>query len=290
MLAVNADISKITYPVLASPKFDGIRCVVKDGRCMTRNLKDLPNVATRNKILSLFQDIPGVIDGEIIAGSTFNETSSKIMSFNGEPDFQYHIFDYVSNDNYTMGYADRILSLYSDLSKYFEYMFIKPVFPVPIHDYEELYAYEETCLSQGYEGCIIRSPKSLYKFGRSTVKEGYLLKIKRFTDAEAEVIGMDELMTNMNDLGVDEKGYAKRSSCKDGLVGGNTLGSLKVKDCESGVEFAIGTGFDADLREQIWNNKQDYIGQLVKYKSQKSGEKDLPRFPVFLGFRSKDDL
>lgn len=44
------------------------------------------------------------------------------------------------------------------------------------------------------------------------------------------------------------------------------------------------------LRSEIWNNQSKYIGKLVKYKSQKVGEKDAPRFPVFLGFRDLKDM
>ena len=42
--------------------------------------------------------------------------------------------------------------------------------------------------------------------------------------------------------------------------------------------------------KEIWNNREDYLGKLVKYKFMTTGIKDLPRHPVFVGFRSEDDM
>ena len=53
-------------------------------------------------------------------------------------------------------------------------------------------------LDDGYEGLMLRAPDGPYKFGRSTVKENTLLKVKNFLDDEAEVIGFKEQTTNTN--------------------------------------------------------------------------------------------
>jgi len=70
----------------------------------------------------------------------------------------------------------------------------------------------------------------------------------------------------------------------------DTLGTLLVRDVHTGVEFGIGSGFTAEDRQRFWNNKQKVIGTIVKYKYFPTGSKDKPRFPVFLSFRSKDDM
>jgi DNA ligase 1 len=59
---------------------------------------------------------------------------------------------------------------------------------------------------------------------------------------------------------------------------------------EDGVEFNIGTGFDAATRQTIWDNREAYLGRLVKFKSMTHGTKDRPRHPVFIGWRHEDDL
>ena len=154
----------------------------------------------------------------------------------------------------------------------------------------ELLAYEAKVLLEGYEGIMIRSPNSPYKFGRSTLKEGWLLKLKRFVDSEATILEIYEQMSNQNEAEKDAFGRTKRSSALSGQIPADTLGGFRVKDLKSGVEFGIGSGFDDRLREEVWNHKEEYIGRIVKYKYQKIGEKIAPRFPVFLGFRDVRDI
>lgn len=69
-----------------------------------------------------------------------------------------------------------------------------------------------------------------------------------------------------------------------------TLGSLLVKPFNGGDLFYIGTGFSALDRQAIWDNRESYIGKIVKFKYQKHGTKDRPRIPVFLSFRDPTDM
>jgi DNA ligase-1 len=72
------------------------------------------------------------------------------------------------------------------------------------------------------------------------------------------------------------------------MVPMNTAGTLIVRN-RDGLEFGIGSGLDDKTREELWNNKEKYIGKLVKYKYFPQGVKELPRHPVFLGFRDEED-
>jgi DNA ligase-1 len=151
---------------------------------------------------------------------------------------------------------------------------------------------------------MIRSTAGPYKFGRSTEKEGWLLKLKRFEDSEAVVLGCYELMHNANEATKDELGHTKRSSHKANKQGRGTLGGLHVRDLKTGVEFDIGTGFDDALRAELWSLHQlnvalqvpakfsagAVVGRVAKYKFFPTGSKDKPRFPVFLGFRDSIDM
>jgi DNA ligase-1 len=135
-----------------------------------------------------------------------------------------------------------------------------------------------------------RAPNGPYKFGRSSTNEGTLLKLKRFEDSEAEIIGVEELLSNQNDANKNALGHTERSSHKANMVPMGTMGCLNVRDLKSKVEFSIGTGFDADTRAEFWKTRKTVIGKIVKYKYFASGSKDKPRFPVFLGFRDKRDM
>jgi DNA ligase-1 len=147
---------------------------------------------------------------------------------------------------------------------------------------------ESDFLEQGYEGMMIRHPDSRYKYGRSTEREGGLVKVKRFTDAEAEVIGFVEEMHNGNEAKTDALGHTERSTEKAGLVGKGTLGALVVRDAQGRV-FNIGTGFTAVQRADLWLRQPDYLGSLVTFKYFDHGIKESPRHPVFKSFRAKED-
>jgi DNA ligase 1 len=155
---------------------------------------------------------------------------------------------------------------------------------------DALDAFEAKQLERGLEGVILRAPNGPYKFGRSSTNEGTLLKLKRFEDSEATIIGVEELLSNQNDAMTNALGHTERSSHKANMKPMGTMGALNVRDLKTKVEFSIGTGFDADTREKFWRHRKDAIGKLVKYKYFAGGSKDKPRFPVYLGMRDKRDM
>ena len=156
-----------------------------------------------------------------------------------------------------------------------------------INNADELLAFEAECLERGFEGVMVRRIDGGYKYGRSTVKEQHLLKIKRFSDAEAEIIGTEERQHNDNEKVGD--GLAKRGTSAAGLRPAGDLGALVCKTPE-GVVFKIGTGFTTEQRVTLWKARRRLIGKLAKYKHFKIGAVEAPRFPVFLGFRDPIDL
>lgn len=272
----------IKYPVLCTPKLDGIRCIKVDGCALSRKFKPIPNAFVRECVESA---LPDEVDGELMTSGTFAETTSAIMTRSGKPEFTYHIFDYVK-DSLKKPYCERMIDLKSlELPP-----IVKLVLPTLIENKEQLIEFEEKCLLEGYEGIMLRHPHGPYKCGRSTVREGYLLKLKRFEDSEAEIIGFEEKMHNMNEATIDELGYTKRSSHKENLVPAGTLGNLIVRDIHHGWELKIGTGMNDQLRQEIWDNKDKWLHVIIRYSYQVAGMKDLPRFPSFGGRRSEDDM
>lgn len=290
LAATLEDINSLRFPVLATPKLDGIRVLKVGGKAVTRKFKPVPNTHIR-EVLEKY--LPDGVDGEIMTPGTFNDIQSKVMSFDGKPEFTFYAFDYVK-DSLTKPYKDRMLDMLNDLESVVRDstlpFSINLLTPVLVRTIEELLELESQCLEHGFEGVMIRQPDSKYKCGRSTPKEQILMKLKRFLDAEARVIGFEEKMHNDNAQEKDEFGLSKRSSKKDGLQPTNTLGALLVEDITTGIKFGIGSGFDNALKKEIWDNRTKYMGKLVKYKYQPVGQKEAPRFPVFLGFRSHLDI
>lgn len=286
MLAAATDGKNLTYPLLLSPKLDGIRCLIIDGVAVSRSLKPIPN----KHVQKLFgrPELNG-LDGELIVGpagghDVFQRTSSGVMSIEGEPEVNFWIFDDFTESG---AFHRRLHTAHRRIKKQ---KFCEDVPHHIITTEQDLLSMEEDYLELGYEGVMLRHPDGQYKHGRSTAKEAWLLKLKRFTDSEAKVIGFTELRTNTNEAKKNALGHLERSSKKDGMKNAQTLGSLVVKDIKSGVEFEIGTGFTQAQRQELWDNGDNLIGRLVKYKSQPVGVKEKPRFPVFLGFRDERDL
>ncbi len=288
MLACEYDPEKLVFPCIASPKLDGVRCLIIDGVAMSRSLKPIPNTYVQQCLKGL----PDGFDGELIVGDPtdklcYNKTVSAVMSHD-KADFAFALYtfdlwcdphDYVSRDAILF---DEFINVEHANATHHEHKFLANM--------EELLAYEEEKLDEGYEGLILRKPDAPYKFGRSTVKEGYLLKVKRFSDGEAMILGFEEQMFNNNPAEQDNLGHTKRATCQANLIGKNTLGALVVKDIKTGVEFNIGTGMDDYLRQDIWNNRPEWLAKIIKYKHFSVGAVDKPRHPVYLGVRNTSDL
>ena len=285
MLATDADLNKLRFPLLASAKLDGVRAVVRDGVVYSRSNKPIPNKAVQQKF-SRFEHF----DGELIVGdptskTCYRDTVSTVMSFDQPADgVGFFVFDHVRDLRANYGVRHRWITEIKKLPD-----------TVIVHDQvlcaslNEVLCYETECLETGYEGLILRDPNAPYKQGRSTVKEGYLLKLKRFVDDEAVVIGFEERMHNGNIAIKNELGRTARSSHKENKSGRGDLGALLLRH-SSGIEFSCGTGFTDSERADIWTNQSRFLGRLAKYKHFPVGAKDLPRHPVFLGWRDLRDI
>ena len=283
LLAGKFDSEKAKFPYAATPKIDGIRFLMVGGAALTRSFKPIRNEYLQ-KILS--SNLPDGIDGELTSGSTFQECSS-IMRIKGEPDFKVWIFDFVNPNDEVKPYKERM----NELRKFesFNIPSYEILFPTIVSNQEQIDQLMIKNLNAGYEGLMLRDPNGIYKFGRSSVKENILLKVKEFMDDEAEIIAFREKMVNTNEGLKDNFGRTKRSSCQDGLKPSGTLGGFILRNSE-GLEFSCGSGLNDALRDEIWKNQSKYLGKLVKYKYMSKGIKDLPRHPVFIGFRDETDL
>ena len=285
LLASPAEFSTLRYPLLASPKLDGIRAMVRGGRLVSRKLLDIPNQEIQKALAKPeFEGLDGeLIIGDPTASDVYNRTVSFVMAGGktGEP-WMYYVFDL--HDAPEISYQERFDLASIVVNKAHDGRLVSWT-SQPIMDRAELEGCEAACVELGYEGIMLRDPTAGYKYGRSTAKEQILLKVKRFEDSEAEIIGVQEEMHNGNDAGRDELGRTKRSTAQAGKTGKGTMGALVVRDCKSGVEFNIGTGFTAAMRAQEWT-----VGSIHTYKFFNVGVLNKPRHPVYKGPRSRMDV
>jgi DNA ligase-1 len=287
MLATNVELAMVRYPVIVSPKLDGVRGLVIDGKLMSRTLKPIPNLAAQK---AFGDPIYNGLDGELIAGasnssSTFRQSSSIAGSVNLRDRLTFYVFDLAGPG----GYIDRLQRLTELLNAHPHPQIVLLECDV-VHNEAELLAYEINALRRGFEGVMLRKVHGAYKHGRSTTSEGILLKLKRFEDSEAEIIGFEEEQANNNVATRNELGRTARSTAKAGKAGKGSLGALVGRDIKTGIEFSCGTGFTLKERDWFWRNRDKLLGELFKFKHQPHGAKDKPRFPVYLGLRGKWDI
>lgn len=289
------DTGKLKFPVLCSKKLDGVRATVQGGQLLSRSLKPIPNI----NVQKLFKGLPEGTDGELIFGdpcspTAYRDTVSIVMSDDKPADgIQFWCFDSVMVGYAAAPFVVRFKNVQGTVA--IGCVGVRLVQHVQINSLEELDAYEAAALAEGNEGVMIRSLDGPYKCGRSSEREGYLLKLKRFEDCEAEVTACFELMHNDNEAFTNELGRTARSSHQENKVGTDTLGGFIVRGLNGtyeGVEFRVGTGFDAEQRRNMWvpAERVKLIGRIAKIKYFPTGGKDKPRHPVFLGWRDERDM
>lgn len=292
MLAAEFEERRLVFPMYIQPKFDGIRCLCNKGLSASRTLKPIPNGFVQSFFREYGERLHG-LDGELTVGEpttedVYRRTSSGLMSHGGEPDFIYHVFDCWINPQLT--YLDRYNIALNRISSVPR---TRIAYTQLVHNLQELYEAEARFMDEGFEGTILRSPRHGYKFNRATALQGQLVKLKRFADTEALVVGMEELHHNDNVMLRDARGYAVRTTHKENKRAGGMMGKLLLQgNWEDGREWTgkVGTGFSRDERIEIWANPDKYIGKMVKIRYLEVGLKDRPRHPSFQGWRHPIDM
>lgn len=285
-----ADLARLRYPLLVSPKLDGIRLRIDPILgAVSRTHKPIPNQHIQQALLGQRQ--LHHLDGEIIVGeptspNVFNLTQSAVMTQGGTPTFSYYIFDHWADPR--LPYRDRLtfVDLVANANTNTNTSTIDLI-RVPqdeANNPQDVLTLEQMYVEAGYEGIILRDPQAPYKSNRSTFKEQYLLKFKRVEDAEATIVGFEPLQRNNNPATKDVFGLTKRTSHSANKVDDNLLGNLIVSHPDYGT-FSIGSGFDVPTREHIWANQSTLIGATISFKYQKAGLLNKPRFPIFKGIR-----
>lgn len=204
------DKTRLSYPVDAEAKLDGIRCasrVVGDQvEFRSRNGKSfffLDHI--REKMLNFLTFFPeGTIpDGEFYSLRLDFNTITSIVRQQKQPhpreeELDYYIFDLILPDN--PPFEERYNILVEAYNAYSEAGYVHfnqegevddPIRVVAItkaYNKEDLLAFHDEYVRLGYEGLIIRKPEAPYKFGRGS----NILKYKEFDDEEAIVVDVIE--------------------------------------------------------------------------------------------------
>lgn len=260
-------LDQLKYPVLISPKLDGIRASLYNGKAYSYNNKLIPNRFIQSELRHLH--LPE-LDGELMVNGDFNSVQSAVMSYDGEPDFTFNVFDIIMPTRLAfkrrLDILERIIGATSSR--------IKLVPQTLVESPEAASELWNEYIAKGYEGAVTKHPDSYYKHGRTTLRENTSFKLKVMEDDEGIVTSYNELMHNED----------TSSKMQENLVPGDCLGSLEIK--WRGVYFDLGSGFTMSERRRLWADKDSLLGRKVTFKYQGVGPKGKPRFPVFKAFRA----
>lgn len=263
----DSKLEKITWK--ASTKLDGLRTMLyyKDGNIYTssRGGKDYNTAATYIRedayLQNLFKENPDLIlDGELykhgwnlqkISGlgrlETLHEDHKKL---------QFHCYDIV-DENKTFNERYKLLKTFEQTEKFIV------VEHVDVKGNDNINKLHDEYVEQGYEGLVLRDPSKKYKCGS---RSNRMLKVKKFVDAEFEVIDLVE-----------------------GLRDEDLCFLLKTED---GNQFKAKPMGDRQLKQWYRDNLDSLIGKMatVKYFGFTNTENPVPNLPVLKSFRLNEDM
>ncbi len=307
LLAENYDESKLVFPLGAQAKIDGVRGLTTEGHLTGRSLK-----RHKNKYTTAFYSTKEYehLDGELAAQDECHPdlcriTSSALSTIKGEPFTMWHVFDCLRKEVIAAPYIER----HKYLTQYVHYeqtqgrcMHAKVVPMTICEDLAQLLRLDEEWLELGYEGTIIRGLNAAHKEGRSTVNQGQLLRIKRFIEAEAVVLAIEEGNVNENVAQTNELGRTFRTSHQENKVPNGMVGNLQcvvladvMWDGEmvllKGQIITVSPGnMDHKMRKHYFDNQGEIVNKAITFKFFPKGIKTQPRFPTFKSLRSAEDM
>ncbi len=282
----------ISFPMYFSIKFDGIRILMDGHEPKTNSMKSPAN----NHLKHILRNMPGMLDldMEVIIGDPadplcYNSTYSAVAGIQGEPNFNFYVFDVVDLEH---DFEQRQAFLQT----------LKPHLPPCviivdqwlIESQEQLDALYAKVTGDGHEGLIGRRPKGMYKYGRATAKSQDCLKLKPEEDFEFEIVDYYEAEANNNEAFINEMGRTARSSHAENKVGKGTLGGFIGRALNGqfkGQTFRCPCGkLKHDERQKIWDNQDAYRQHIGVARHFPIGVVDAPRQARFNRWRGKDDM
>lgn len=281
-------LEEVRYPVRVEPKLDGLRCIAikRSGRVtfFTRNGTELDSMPKIKEALEAAKFDNVVLDGEGMAAD-WNESSSVMMSKTQKDDsnLYYNVFDAMPLADWE---AQECSIPYSERSKLVHEVVlacvdftqnatprVRQVPHIMAQNEEQLKAYFARCMDDGYEGVMLKTLDTPYKFKRSD----NILKLKPCVTYEGVIVAHYE---------------GRRGTKREGQFGGFEV------VLPNGIVTRVGGGFNDAMRADIQLNGPDsYLGKIVEMEAQpdpltsdgltKDGK---ARFPVFTRFRDEGDV
>lgn len=267
---------------IVTTKLDGVRAVImKDYngsiKIMSRQGKVFEDFI---EIEEEVQHLPSgyAYDGEFLAvndkglnSKELYKATTKITNKKGaKKGVEFHCFDMMPLNDFREGKSTIPCLERKQMTMTMESLNFRLLKAVPIlyigNDVTVIKEYLDDAIVNGQEGVMVNLAYAPYECKRSA----NILKVKQMYTMDLKVIGF-------------EKGDGKFS---------NSLGRMNV-DYKGNI-VGVGSGFSEEMRDEIWNNQEKYLGaiaeiQYFEVSSNQKGSESL-RFPVFKTFRFDKDV
>jgi len=272
----------VHYPVRVEPKLDGLRCIaIKHCGVVTMFTRSGSTIETLPTIKAALEAAPWddfVLDSEVM-GSDWNESASVVMSHKTSKDdsnMKMHVFDAMHfadwRDQFSETELQDRVDLVADLVKNMSDDHVVAVEGKTVHSQVELMTFYSKTMEKGYEGIMLKSISSPYRFKRTDA----VLKLKPVTTYEGVIVGHYE---------------GSRGTKREGMWGG-----FQVL-MPNGVVTKCGGGFNDKQRAEIGIDPDSWIGRIVELEGQPDPLTSdgltvdgRIRFPVFIRERDKRDV
>lgn len=266
MLAKSVNLDKLVFPVIVSPKLDGMRCMGRAGEDGNsdyfksrkgKEITTLPHISLPLVTMDGSLHLDAWFDGEMYSHKDDFQTNMSLIKKYRKgltERVKYHVYDlYVPNT--PMKYTER----HSLLKKLVPIYDGSPVEVVPyfiVNSINELNSKHQEFLNNGYEGSMVRINEVPYELNK---RSSSLLKYKDFIDEVYEIV---DIIPN------------DKTPTQGTVV-------CRLED----TTFKCGMKMSHEEREEILSNKDDYIGELAEVRFFEYSSTGIPRFPVCHGLR-----
>ena len=263
---------KISFPAIAQPKLDGVRCTAKmesDGSVslLSRKGKEfqlLDQIRKAVQAVGLPQTF--ILDGELysddldfqrVVGLVRKHTHKNQTDIDDMKKVKLNIFDAMDTKNPKMPFIQR----WKMAKQWVDKDATGTLTMVPCYRVDndnQIKTLLSKFLADGDEGVIIRNITSPYEQGKRSYN---LQKYKKFFDDEYKIVGALEGQ-------------------------GNDIGTV-VWICETpkGQTFKCRPKGTRDDRRDKYKNRKQYFGKLLTVKYQELTNDGIPRFPVGIAIR-----
>lgn len=283
MLATVAPAPPSEPGYIIEPKYDGWRALAYKGdgpvRMETRTGGAITSVLYLADALELGLPANTVLDGEIVdlsGGAQWNRTQSILsrkamhQPSDADPALAYVLFDVLELEGSPL--MGEPLSARRKLLKLIVSLIDSPdvlLVPELAADDPDADAYFNKLVEDGYEGVVCKRLDSTYALG---ARNGAWLKVKPEAEMDVEVTGT----------------YEPEPGSK---YDGNSVGGITFKATHDDGTVYEGrcAGMDNNLREQLWQAPENFVGKVAEVAYAKIGDAGALRFPRFKRFRAEED-